>query len=392
MKLWQKNSKLDPRIEAYTVGDDPILDLNLVKYDCLASIAHTRMLGKIGVLEKEEVEKLEKELNHIIELNQKNKFHITLEQEDCHTAIENHLTEKLGELGEKIHTARSRNDQVLAALRLYYKSELDKIEKMIHDFLQSLQNLMKHSGSVQFPGYTHTRKAMVSSVSLWAAGYAESMADNLSLLDFTRELIDQSPLGTGAGYGVPLNVDREFTAEQAGFSRVQQHPTYVQLSRGKLESTLLHAMTQIMVDLNRLASDLILFSESVLGYFRLPPALCTGSSIMPHKKNPDVLELVRAHYHRVLAGEIQLKTQIGNLISGYHRDMQITKKPVMESLDITEKSITIITLVIDNLKVDPEKCKAGLTPEIYATEKVYALVKEGVPFREAYRRIAREFE
>ncbi|MFC1568864.1 argininosuccinate lyase [bacterium] len=392
MKLWQKNTKLDPRIEAYTVGEDPILDKKLIRFDCLASMAHARMLGKINILTADEVSQLEKELNHIIALDQKGKFSISQEQEDCHTAIENHLIEQLGDLGKKIHTARSRNDQVLAALRLYYKSELDKIESIIHKFLAGLQNLMKRCGSVQFPGYTHTRKAMVSSVALWAAGYAESMADNLSLLGFTRELLDQSPLGSGAGYGVPLEVDRDYTAEQAGFARVQQHPTYVQLSRGKLESTLVHAMTQIMMDLNRMASDLILFSEPTLGYFLLPPAFCTGSSIMPQKKNPDVLELVRAHYHCVLANELQLKSQISNLISGYHRDLQLTKKPVMESLDITCKSMDIMVLIIDNLDVNPEKCKAGLTPEVYATEKVYELVKQGIPFREAYRRISKEFE
>ena len=277
MKLWQKNSRLDPRIETFTVGDDPKLDLKLVQYDCLASIAHARMLGKIGILETDEVEKLNQELNHIIELNHQNKFHISQEQEDCHTAIENHLTEKLGELGKKIHTARSRNDQIIAALRLYYKSELDQVDSIIHEFLHSIKNIMKRCGSVQLPGYTHTRKAMVSSVALWAAGYAESMTDNLSLLGFTRELMDQSPLGTGAGYGIPLDIDREYTARMAGFSRVQQHPTYVQLSRGKLESTLVHTMTQIMVDLNRMASDIILFSEPALGYFELPPAFCTGS-------------------------------------------------------------------------------------------------------------------
>jgi argininosuccinate lyase len=392
MKLWEKNTPLDPRIEAYTVGDDPDLDIRLIRYDCQASLAHARMLEKIGLLTSDEVSRLETGLNEIIAANRKGEFKIRQEDEDCHTAIENYLTEILGDLGKKIHTARSRNDQVLAALRLYYKDEIIHCENGVHNLLYALQNLSTRDGKIQLPGYTHTRKAMVSSVELWAGGFSECLSDNLMLLTVSRDLIDQSPLGSGAGYGIPLEIDREFVAEAAGFSQIQQVPTTVQLSRGKLESTLVHTMTQIMIDLNRIACDLILFTEPTFGYFSLPVAFCTGSSIMPQKRNPDVLELVRAYYHRVLAAEFQLKSQISNLISGYHRDLQLTKKPVMESLDITIKSLEIMTLVIDNLKVDEARCLAGLTPEIFATEKVYELVKQGVPFREAYRKIAREFE
>ncbi|MBN1781274.1 argininosuccinate lyase [bacterium] len=392
MKLWQKKTKLNPRIEAFTVGDDPVLDMKLVKYDCRASIAHAKMLEKAGILDPNESKQIESALKKIIELHDSGHFIIEKDQEDCHTAIENHLTESLGELGKKIHTARSRNDQVLAALRLYYLDEISRIESAIHDFLRAMHDLLKRHGSIQIPGFTHTRKAMVSSVALWAAGYAESMADNLRLVHTSRDLMDQSPMGTGAGYGIPLDIDREYAAALAGFSRIQQHATYVQLSRGKLESTLVHTLTQVMLDLNRLASDLILFSEPTFGFFILPADFCTGSSIMPQKKNPDVLELVRAHYHRILANEIQLKTQTGNLISGYHRDMQTTKKPVMESLDLTLNSIAIMTLVAETLDVDKEKCAAGLTPELFATERVYELVRQGMPFRDAYRKIGGEFE
>ena len=270
MKLWEKKTKLDKQIERFTVGDDPQIDLQLIKYDCLASIAHARMLKKIGILKNEETEKLIKELNRIAELAEKDEFTISQEQEDGHTAIEMHLTKNLGDLGKKIHTARSRNDQVLAALRLYYKERIETCETEIRQFNESLDHLIKASGPVRFPGYTHTRKAMASSVGLWADAFHQSMLDNLKLLGTAKELIDQSPLGTGAGYGIPLDVDRPYTAKLAGFKEPQQNPLYVQNSRGKFESTLIHTLSQIMIDLNRMATDLIFFSMPELGYVSLP--------------------------------------------------------------------------------------------------------------------------
>jgi argininosuccinate lyase len=391
MKLWGKNTELEPRIERYTVGNDPHLDLKLVKYDCEASIAHAEMLGRIGVLKQPEVRKLVSELRNIIRLDAKGKFIIRQEDEDCHTAIENHLTKTLGDIGKKIHTARSRNDQVLAALRLYYRAELNSCDRNLVELVQALKKLKSAFGSIRLPGYTHTRKAMVSSVGLWAGGFAESFEDDRRFVRFVSEWIDQNPLGTGAGYGVPMVLDRRYTTRRLGFKKVQGNPVYVQNSRGKFESSLVHAMGQIMLDLNRAASDLILFSMQDFGYFILPDAFTTGSSIMPQKKNPDVLELVRAKTHRVIACELQLKTTTANLISGYHRDLQLTKQPVMEALEITLDSMSIMTLVFRRLKVDPQKCKQGLTEEIFATEKVYELVKQGVPFREAYQRVSKDY-
>jgi argininosuccinate lyase len=391
-KLWEKSYKSDPQIEKFTVGDDPLLDLKLIKYDCLASIAHAKMLGKISILKKNEVNQLVKELQNIISLTQNGKFIILQEQEDCHTAIENYLTEKLGDLGKKIHTARSRNDQVLAALRLYYKAELGESEHKINQLISKLKDLKKKKGKIKFPGYTHTRKAMASSVELWCDGYSDSMEDNLILIHATSKLIDQSPLGTGAGYGVPLDVDREFAARQAGFSRIQKNPIAVQNSRGKFESSLVHALSQVMLDLNRMATDLIFFTLPGLEYFEIPDAFCTGSSIMPQKKNPDVLELIRAKYHTVISREFQLKSTIANLISGYHRDLQTTKKPVIEVFDITLESLSIMHLIIKNLKINEDHCKNALTDEVFATEKVYDLVKQGIPFREAYKKISKLYE
>jgi len=308
MKLWDKGISVDQQVLRYTVGDDFILDRKLVKYDCIASIAHAKMLAKIGVLESDEAKKLERALLEIVELAEQDKFEISPEQEDCHTAIENYLTEKLGDLGKKIHTARSRNDQVVTALRLLYKDELQRCEQLVGELKTAISGFAEKIGQVVFPGYTHTRKAMPSTISLWATAFMDSLEDDEKILQAAKDLIDQSPLGTGAGYGVPLEIDRKFTAELLGFKRVQKNPLYVQNSRGKFETAILFALNQIMYDLNKMASDLILFSLPDFGYFDLPDEFCTGSSIMPQKKNPDVLELIRANYQVTVSYATDQKT------------------------------------------------------------------------------------
>ena len=267
MKLWQKKYKLNDKIEEFTVGNDFLLDTKLVKYDCIASIAHAKMLCKMGILTKDEYNKLVNALNEIIQLDKESKFMINKEDEDCHTAIENYLVKKLEDIGKKIHTARSRNDQVLTALRLYYKDEIKEILKEIETFVKTLEDFKGKNSNVEIPGYTHMRKAMPSSVGLWAEAFIESMEDNKKLLMSVLELVDQSPLGTGAGYGVPLKIDRTMTADELGFKKVQNNPIYAQLSRGKFESSIVHALTQVMLDLNKMSSDLILFSMPEFGYF-----------------------------------------------------------------------------------------------------------------------------
>ena len=391
MKLWDKGVPLNKQIEDFTVGDDTILDQKLVRYDCLASIAHAKMLAKIGILTDEEAQKLEDTLNQIIELDEKGEFQIQKAQEDCHTAIENYLVKTLGKLGEKIHTGRSRNDQVLTALRLFYKVELQGCSKLAQEFMDTLSAFVEKYGPIVLPGYTHTRKAMPSSIALWGQACIDSMQDNLKLLDLSYELVDQSPLGAGAGYGVPLDIDREFSAQLLGFKKVQDNPVYTQNSRGKFESTMLHSLSQILLDLNKICSDLIMFSQSEFGFFELPDEFCTGSSIMPQKKNPDVLELVRANYHVVLSYEYQVKNLASNLISGYHRDMQLSKEPTMKGLKISKDCLSVMTLMFKHLKVNEVKCQEALTEEIYATERVYELVNKGVPFREAYKRISKGY-
>ena len=387
-KLWDKGYELNKTIESYTVGNDPQLDQKLVYYDCVASKAHAKMLGKMNLLTDGEVQDLNRELDKIIELDKLGEFVIREDQEDCHTAIEIDLIESLGDVGKKIHTARSRNDQVLTSLRLYYKDQLDCTEQLINDFSDAVKEFTKKYGQIQFPGYTHMRKAMPSSFERWGNAFIDSMNDNLVLLSTVKMLVDQSPLGTAAGFGVPLDIDRKFTAKELGFSRVQENPIYAQNSRGKFEISIMHMVSQIMLDLNKIASDLILFSMAEFGYVELPDEFCTGSSIMPQKKNPDVLELLRAKYHVVSSYEFQVSRISSDLISGYNRDVQLTKEPVMHGFTIMSTSLKIAILLFQGLFVNEEKCKDAMTDEIYATAKVYNLVKQRIPFRDAYQQVA----
>jgi len=384
-KLWDKGYELNAAIESFTVGNDPELDQALVYYDCIASKAHAKMLRKVGLITKPEVEDLLRELDDIITLDKNGKFTIRPDQEDCHTAIEIFLTNALGDVGKKIHVARSRNDQVLTALRLYYKDQLDKIEILVNDMIKAIKDFVKVNGNIQFPGYTHMRKAMPSSFEMWGTAFIKSMEDNLVGVSAVRRLIDQSPLGTAAGYGVPLDIDMEFTAKELAFDRVQYNPIYAQNSRGKFEISILHILSQIVLDLNKIASDLILFSADEFGFVELPIEFCTGSSIMPQKKNPDVLELLRVKYHIVSSYVFQVSSISSNLISGYNRDIQLTKEPVMKSFVITSESLAISVLLFQNIAINKEKCKVAMTEDLFATERVYDLVKTGIPFRDAYK-------
>jgi argininosuccinate lyase len=391
MKLWKKNYELNKKIEEFTVGNDYLLDKKLVKYDCILSIAHAKMLCKIGVINKTELKKLVSALKEIIKLNNENKFEIKKEEEDCHTAIENYLTKKLGKTGKKIHTGKSRNDEVLTATRLYSKEEIKKTVKQINELIEGLCLLKKKYGKTTMPGYTHMRKAMPSSISLWSEAFIESMKDNKKLLLNAFALINQSPLGTGAGYGIPLKLDRKLTAKLLGFKKIQVNPVYAQNSRGKFESSILHALSQVMFDLNKMASDILLFSMKEFGYFELPSEICTGSSIMPHKKNPDALEIIKGKYYQIVSFECEIKNLTGNLISGYNRELQLTKEPLMKGFEITQESLNAMKIILKKLKVNKHNCKKAMTPELYSVKKTYEIAKT-VAFREAYKKIAKEFE
>jgi len=391
-KLWSVESNIDRDVELFTTGNDFLLDMQLIEYDCIASIAHVKMLARTGILTQKESDKLIKQLNVIRKRVANGSFQISPDQEDSHTAIEQFLTGSLGDLGKKIHTGRSRNDQVLTALRLYYKDQIKFIGEKIHFLQQAIKTFISKFGRIQYPGYTHTRKAMPSTFALWAGAYRDALTDDILLLKTVYKIIDQSPLGSGAGYGVPVKLDRTFTAKELGFSKVQKNSLYAQHSRGKFEGLVIHSLSQVMYELNRCASDIILFSMPEIGYIDLPDNFTTGSSIMPQKKNPDVLELIRAKYHTVLSAEIQVRSITANLISGYHRDFQETKEPIIRSFLNTSTCITMMAKLFKSMTVNPDACAAAMTDELYATGEVYALVEKGVPFRDAYIQVAKKYK
>ena len=392
MKLWQKDYGLNKEAEKFTVGNDYLIDKNLVKYDVCGSIAHAVMLNKIGVLNKQELKKLKIALKGILNLEQKNKFEIKQEDEDVHTAIENFLTKKLGSLGKKIHTARSRNDQVLVDLRLYSKAKLLEAQKLVLELASALADAAQKYKDIPMPGYTHSRKAMPSSLGLYFGSFAESLVDDLKILDEAYELNNQSPLGSGAGYGLPLNADRQLTADLLGFGKVQNNSLYVQNSRGKFEAVAIFALSNAMADLARLSNDLVLFSMDEFGFFTLPDEFCTGSSIMPQKKNPDVFELARAKAAKIDSNLYFVKSVTFKMQSGYNRDLQLTKEALIESFEIAVSTLKIFKTIVEKIKVNKEECIKACSQEIFATEHAYGLVKKGMPFRDAYIQTAKNME
>jgi argininosuccinate lyase len=391
-KLWQKDYSLDSLIEAFTVGRDYELDLELLPADCFASLAHATMLTTLGILSDGELTSLSRGFRAVLDEYKAGEYCITRSDEDGHTALENRLVAICGEAGKKIHTGRSRNDQVITALRLYSRAFLSSTVLTGIDTVDSLLRLARDHEFTPMPGRTHMQIAMPSSVGLWAAAWAEELLDALAHLLGLDTMLDQSPLGSAASYGVPLPLDRELTAELMGFSRVQNNVLYVNNSRGKIESYLLDACEQIGLTLSRLAQDLILFSMPEFGYFSLPDELCSGSSIMPQKKNPDALELMRAKSATLSSYAVQTKGTIRSLPSGYNRDFQETKVPFMRGARLTGQMLKVATLTVDRLEVHPEALKRGFAPEIYATDVALEMVAGGMSFRDAYREVGTALE
>ncbi len=392
MKIWDKGIDVSSNVISFTVGDDWQLDMNLVKYDCIASKAHAKMLHKIDLISLDEFEKLSIGLDEIIGKVETGEFIINIEDEDCHTAIENYLIAKIGDAGKKIHTGRSRNDQVLTALRLYEKDSLINIIKVIHIFKDTLTALSKNYVGIPMPGYTHMRKAMPSSVSMWLDSFVESLFDDIEVFNNVLSLIDKSPLGTAAGFGVPVfHIDRDLTCKELGFKGNIENPMYAQITRGKFEGNIINSCSQLLLTLNKLATDLILFSMGEFGFIKLPKNQCTGSSIMPQKINPDVLELVRAKYHEVIGEEFKVKSAIGNLMSGYNRDVQLTKGSVMKSCDCAFECVVIMNEFVKGVEVCSESCKQAMSDELFATEEVNVMVASGKSFRDAYKNVGSKF-
>ncbi|MEP0766112.1 MAG: argininosuccinate lyase [Fimbriimonadia bacterium] len=387
--LWDKGEKVDERMRRLTVGDDPVLDLELVPFDCLGSAAHARMLASIGVLTEDEADRLVHALATIIEQWRKGEFEIAPEEEDCHTAIERELTRLVGDAGKKIHTGRSRNDQVLLAVRLYLRDRalkwIDSSCALADAFLSRRDEL----GTIPMPGYTHLQPAMPSSLGLWLHAFVEGCLDLVRQGFRLLDSLDECPLGSAAGFGVPLTLDRVMTARLLGFARPQRSVVDIQNSRGRHEGRFLAWACEIATLLEKFACDLSLLLTREFGFFRLPVELTTGSSIMPQKHNPDLAELLRGRAARVRGAASELAMVAAKLPSNYHRDLQYTKEPLFRAVRETEAMMEIAVLLVEGIRPDEDRLRAAMTDEIYVTYQAYRLLGEGMPFREAYREAAR---
>lgn len=397
-KLWDKkgvkntNSKINQTVENYTVGVDYLLDLELLPYDIKGTMAHAKMLHKIKILTAKELSVLVTGLNQILSLWKKGKFKIDKSQEDGHTAIEAFLTENYGDVGKKVHTGRSRNDQSLTMTRLFSKEKLLEIKKETESVIKALEQQIKKHGKIKMPGYTHMQRAMPSSVGMWLGSYHDSLQDDLILLDAVAKIIDQNPLGSAAGYGEnTLGLDRKFTTKELGFARVQENPMYCGFSRGKFENIILQAVSSVMFDLGKISSDLLLFTTKEFNFFTLPDSFRTGSSIMPQKKNYDVLELVRGSIGIFNGYQSQIENVIKNLPAGYNRDFQLTKEPYIKGVRLALDTLRVMALVIKNLEAKKANLENACSSELYATDEALRLVKQGKSFREAYQEVKEKY-
>ncbi|WP_437638036.1 argininosuccinate lyase [Sorangium sp. So ce854] len=389
VRLWDKGGATDAQMLRYTSRDDWQLDQRLLAYDLRATIAHVRGLGRIGVLSEAERDALVRELEVLAAQNEAGELRLTEDDEDGHSAIEAALVARIGDAGKKVHTGRSRNDQVLVATRLYERDALDELAEHAAAGARALLDLARREADTPMPGYTHLQRAVPSSVGYWAASFVEGLTDAVDVVRATRALVDRCPLGGAAGFGVNLPLDRAGVARELGFAGVAVNPLASQTSRGIIEAQILAAAWQVVAVIRRLAWDLSLFAMSELAFIRLPEAFTTGSSIMPQKRNPDVVELMRAACS-VVQGALAEVQSIVALPSGYHRDLQLTKGPTMRGLDEALATSRLLPRLVEGLAFDRERMARAITPECFATDRAVELAVQGVPFREAYRKVAAE--
>ena len=393
MKLWQKeNTEISEVIEKFTVGRDREFDLVLAKYDVLGSLAHVTMLQSVGLLSLADYEVLKNELSNILAEIENDEFSLIDDVEDIHSQIELMLTERIGDAGKKIHSGRSRNDQVAVDIKLYLRDQVREIRDASLQLFELLLSLSDKHKDKLLPGYTHMQLAMPSSFGLWFGAYAESLVDDMELLATAYHMADKNPLGSGAGYGSSFPLDRTLTTELLNFSSLHYNSVYAQMSRGKTERFVSIAMGSIGATLARLSMDVCLFMNQNFGFISFPDSLTTGSSIMPHKKNPDVFELIRAKCNRIQSIPNELTLLVNNLPSGYHRDLQLTKEILFPAIEELRSCLQLTCLMLENVIVkdnilDDEKYKY-----LFTVEKINALVNEGVPFREAYKQVGEEVE
>lgn len=384
-KLWQTKNDLNKLVESYTSGEDLLLDQHLVEFDILGSIAHAEMLAEEGLIEAHDIDEIKIGLQDILTKYHEGKFKLELGDEDVHTKVETVLSEKYPNSGAKLHLGRSRNDQVLLDLRLYSKSKLKELKAELLELAGIFCSQAQKYENIPLVGLTHMQPAMLSSFGLWLGSFAESLLDDLKVVETALELNDQSPLGSGAAYGVTLPLNRKSVAKKLGFKKLQNNALYCQNSKGKIEATTLHAMTQIMATLNKFATDSLLFTTHPFSFVSFDVGLSTGSSIMPQKQNWDALELMRANFHQLVAFQMMVSSSQTNLPSGYNRDSQIIKEKLINGFALTISSLTIAKLFVNSLKINHSQVKKNLPKEIFAAHWAYLLVEEkSIPFRHAY--------
>lgn len=392
MKLWQKDKDTSPDVSRFTVGADRDMDACIARYDVLGSLAHARMLQSIGLLEKKELTEIEKELKQILISIDSGNFSIEEGVEDVHSQVEFMLTENLGEAGKKIHSGRSRNDQVLVDIRLFLRAELESVTGNVRRLFDQLLALSERHKKDLLPGYTHFQVAMPSSFGLWFAAFAESLCDDLLTLRAAYQVVNQNPLGSAAGFGSSFPLNRTMTAKLLGFDTLNYNVVYAQMGRGKTERIVAGALANIALTLGKLASDCCLYMSQNFGFISFPDELTTGSSIMPHKKNPDVFELVRARCNQIAALPNQITLMTANLPSGYHRDMQLLKESLFPSFGHLNDCLNMMGLMLSGVNVRQNILSEERYRYLFTVEAVNKLVLEGMPFREAYKKIGAEVE
>lgn len=392
MKIWDKGFSVDDKIEKFTVGKDRILDVYLAKYDAIASKAQANMLAKVGIITEEDNSKLQKALDEIIARCEKGEFFIDENYEDVHSKIEAELIEKTGDAGKMIHTARSRNDQVLVAIQLFLKEYLSETKSKVLNLIDIMIEKAEIHKDDLMPGYTHFQAAMPSSFGMWFSAYAENLLSDLYFLDAAYKVADQNPLGSGAGFGTSFPIDRKATTQELGFSEMAVSSVGAQMLRGKTEKSTAVAISMISATLSKLSYDLVMYNSQDMGFVELPKEMTTGSSIMPHKKNPDVFELTRAHCNRLQALPNDITMTINNLPSGYHRDFQILKEFLFEPMEQFNNILDILIFAIPQLKIKTDFMDQSKYDSIYTVENINHLLQTGTSFRDAYRIVGIEVD
>lgn len=392
MKLWQKNTASLKEVETFTVGKDREMDLYLAAFDVLGSMAHTKMLESVGLLDKKELPLIHAELQKIYQQIQKGEFKLQDDVEDIHSQVELLLTQSLGDIGKKIHSARSRNDQVLVDVKLFLRNELEELVKAIQPFFELLQSQSEKYKNDLFPGYTHLQLAMPSSFGLWLGAYAESLVDDLVTVRSAYEVVNKNPLGSAAGYGSSFPINRTMTAELLGFGDLNYNVVYAQMGRGKAERIVAQSLANVADTLSRLSMDACLYLNQNFDFVSFPAELTTGSSIMPHKKNPDVFELIRSHCNRIKALPNEITMMTTNLPSGYHRDLQLLKEHLFPAFKTLKDCIEMAGLMLSNMEVKKDILADKKYQYLFSVEEVNKLVLQGMPFRDAYKKVGLDIE